>query len=77
MNGYVNQINCSGPQNFRFNEQLLLAGLKIFVRETHTHTKRERKTVSPQVTSNTYEAIRVPSFPNIMRQHSFPTAFIH
>lgn len=46
-----NQITCSGLKDLRFNEQLLLAALKMFVRERDAHTERERR---PTDTNNVH-----------------------
>lgn len=57
------EVNCSGLKDSRFNEQLLLAALKMFVRETQR--KRERE--DPQITQDVCEATRVTLFPEIMK----------
>lgn len=46
-----NQITCSGPKDLRFNEQLLLAALKMFVREKETHTQKESR--DPKIQTQT------------------------
>lgn len=66
------EINCSGLKDPRFNEQLLLAALKTFVRDGERHREKERERRSPDY--ETYEA--TTDVIMAIMKHSFFTTFI-
>lgn len=39
------EVNCSGLKDSRINEQLLLAVLKMFIRDSERDTEKEREKI--------------------------------